>query len=125
MADRGEWMITSLRQHDDPRPPCWTAPHVTGVDEPIAAGERATLEGFLEWYRATLLWKCAGLSANQLALRPVPPSGLSLLGLVRHMTEVERSWFRRRFGGEQVGYLYCSDEHPDAAFDGAAPAGAE
>lgn len=83
------------------------------------------LEGWLDWHRATLLWKCTGLSGEQLALRPVPPSNLSLLGLVRHMTEVERAWFRRRFGREQVSFLYCTDESPDADLDDVSPAGAE
>ncbi len=103
----------------------WTAPAVTRIDEPLAAGERDTLEGFLDWYRSTLLAKCAGLSAEQLAERPVSSSSLSLLGLVRHMAEVERSWFRRRFAGEQVGRLYVSEEFPDADFDDAVPAGAQ
>jgi uncharacterized damage-inducible protein DinB len=55
----------------------------------------------------------------------VPPSNLSLLGLVRHMAEVERAWFRRRFGGEPVGYLYCSEASPDADLDDVAAATAE
>jgi uncharacterized damage-inducible protein DinB len=83
------------------------------------------LEGWLEWHRATLLWKCAGLTGEQLAQRPVPPSNLSLLGLVRHMAEVERAWFRRRFGRERVGYLYGSEENPDADLDDVAAARAE
>ncbi|WP_448640481.1 DinB family protein [Geodermatophilus sp. URMC 63] len=60
-----------------------------------AAGERATLIAVLERQRATLAWKCHGLDDQQLRTRAVPPSGLSLLWLVRHATEVERSWFRR------------------------------
>jgi uncharacterized damage-inducible protein DinB len=102
----------------------WTAPEVARTVEPSrgaasvrAADERTTLEGFLDWYRATLLRKCSGLSADQLALRAVPPSNLSLLGLVRHMTEVERSWFRRRFAGEDVAHVYVSDATDDAALD--------
>jgi uncharacterized damage-inducible protein DinB len=103
----------------------WTAPEITRTDEPFVAEERVMLEGWLEWHRGTLLHKCAGLTAEQLAEQPVPPSNLSLLGLVRHMTEVERSWFRRRFGGEQIGYLYSSATDPDADFDQAVPANAE
>jgi Protein of unknown function (DUF664) len=95
----------------------WIAPQVSRVDEPFAAGERAMLEGFLEWQRATLLHKCAGLSGGQLAERSVPPSALSLLGLVRHHAEVERTWFRRRFGGEQLPRLYWREDRPDAAFE--------
>jgi uncharacterized damage-inducible protein DinB len=61
------------------------------------------LQAMLDWHRATLLWKCAGLSGEQLAVHSVPTSGLCLLGLIRHMTEVERVWFRIRFAGETVG----------------------
>ena len=59
------------------------------------------LQAFLDWQRATLLYKCAGLTGEQLAERAVPPSGLSLLGLVRHMTKVER-YRPHRFAGEEV-----------------------
>jgi uncharacterized damage-inducible protein DinB len=103
----------------------WTAPYITRIDEPFNADEEATLVGFLDWYRGTLLLKCAGLSAEQLATRAVSPSNLSLLGMVRHMTEVERSWFRRRFAGEEVGPLYNSEESPDAALDDVTPGTAE
>ena len=58
-------------------------------------GERECLVGYLEHYRGTLALKCDGLTAEQLATRAVPPSSISLLGLVRHMARVEQSWFRR------------------------------
>ncbi|MEV5329795.1 DinB family protein [Nonomuraea sp. NPDC052634] len=103
----------------------WTAPPVTRADESFVAGERAMLEGFLDWHRGTLLHKCAGLTAEQLAERALPPSKLSLLGLVRHLTDVERTWFRRRFAGEPIPSLYSSPEKPDAAFDEVDPARAE
>ena len=61
---------------------------------PLQAGEREMLTGWLEHHRAILLWKCQGLTDEQLKQRSVPPSSLSLLGLVRHMAEVERAWFR-------------------------------
>ncbi|GAB3620098.1 DinB family protein [Glutamicibacter endophyticus] len=61
------------------------------TEQPIE-GERATLEDFLRNYRLTLLMKCEGLSPEQLAQRSVPPSTLSLLGLLRHLAEVERDW---------------------------------
>ncbi|GAA1233024.1 DinB family protein [Kitasatospora nipponensis] len=64
------------------------------------AGDRASLTGFLQYQRETLAWKCSGLSVEQLRERAVPPSALSLLGLVRHMAEVERSWFRNVVSGE-------------------------
>lgn len=83
------------------------------------------LETWLDFHRGTLLSKCAGLTAEQLRSRSVEPSSLSLLGLVRHMAEVERSWFRTRFAGEPVGYLYCSDADPDAEFDHVDTADAE
>ena len=72
----------------------WTAPEVDRVEAERIAAERASLEQWLDYHRATLLRKCAGLTAEQLKRRSVPPSRLSLLGLVRHMTEVERWWFR-------------------------------
>ena len=61
------------------------------LDPPLEAGERATLTGFLDFHRATLALKCEGLTGEQLRQQAVPPSGLSLLGLVRHMAEVERN----------------------------------
>ena len=103
----------------------WTAPAIIRVDEPFAGDERNTLDGFLEWYRATLLHKCAGLTGHQLAERAAPPSNLSLVGLLRHMTEVERAWFRRRFAGEAIERVYVSDESPDADFDDATAERAE
>ena len=69
---------------------------------PLHADERATLEGWLDFYRATLLAKCAGLSDEQLRTASVPPSPLTLLGLVQHMAEVERNWFRRVLLGEDA-----------------------
>jgi uncharacterized damage-inducible protein DinB len=64
------------------------------------------LQFFLDRQRATLLYKCQGLTGEQLAERAVPPSDLSLLGLIRHMTRVERMWFRQRFAGEPVEDAY-------------------
>jgi len=73
------------------------------------------LQAFLDWHRATLLWKCSGLTGEQLAERTVPPSGLSLLGLVRHMTKVERIWFRQRFAGETVDLPFGPDMQAEFA----------
>ena len=103
----------------------WTVPPVTRTHEPVTAGERETLDGLLEWHRATLVWKCAGLTGEQLAQRPVPASSLSLLGLIRHLTDTERAWFRRRVGGLAVPDEYGRPEEPDAAFDEATAATAE
>ena len=81
--------------------------------------ERATLIEFLRCQRLTLRVKCEGLDAAQLARRSVEPSTMSLLGLVRHMAEVERGWFRRRFAGQDAPKRYQSDATPDGDFDGA------
>jgi hypothetical protein len=78
-------------------------------------GERDTLLGFLADQRLTLQLKCADLDAEQLARRSVPPSNLSLLGLVRHLTGVEHSWFRRRMAGLDVPRLFDGDDDFDGA----------
>ena len=86
-------------------------------DAPYVADERTMLMGWLDFHRSTLLRKCEGLTDEQLRSRSVPPSNLSLLGLVRHMAEVERSWFRRRVNGERIGFRWVTDHDPDAEFD--------
>jgi uncharacterized damage-inducible protein DinB len=88
------------------KPVSWTSPTPNPVDGPTTGDDRAILEGYLAWQRATLLNVCAGLTAEQLAARPVPPSTLSLLGLVRHMTKVERIWLRQRAADQDVASLY-------------------
>ncbi|WP_190136670.1 DinB family protein [Streptomyces longispororuber] len=70
------------------------------VEPPGVADERTLLNAFLDAQRATLARKCAGLTPNQLRRWAVPPSSLSLLGLVRHLAEVERGWFRCVLLGE-------------------------
>ena len=95
----------------------WTSPTITRQDTPYVANERQMLEAWLDFHRDTLLTKCSGLTAEQLCQRSAPPSTLSLLGLVRHMAEVERGWFRRGVAGEEVGFLYCSEADPDGEFD--------
>jgi uncharacterized damage-inducible protein DinB len=82
--------------------------------------ERATLVEFLRGQRLTLEVKCDGLDAAQMARRSVEPSTMSLLGLVRHLAEVERTWFRRRFAGQDVPKRYQTEAEPDGDFDGAA-----
>jgi uncharacterized damage-inducible protein DinB len=91
-------------------------PRETGADTP---DERSTLVDYLRRYRLTLEMKCADLSAEQLARRSVPPSTMSLLGLVRHMSEVERHWFRRAMAGQDAPNLYCTRADRDADWDGA------
>ncbi|MFB7664345.1 DinB family protein [Kitasatospora sp. NPDC056138] len=94
----------------------WTAPEVARTTGSLVAGEREMLEGFLAWQRSSLLHKCAGLTGEQLAGRTVPPSGLSLLGLLRHLAKVERIWFRERFAGEQVERLHDTADSKAADF---------
>lgn len=96
----------------------WTAPDTDRITPPYVAGERQRLDGWLDFQRATLLRKCAGLTGEQLATRPVPSSALSLLGLVRHAAANERVWFRIRLGGEDIADLYEDDT---AEFDAAEP----
>ena len=83
----------------------------------LTAGERDMLTGWLDYHRATLTLKCEGLADEQLRERAVPPSGLCLLGLVRHLTECERSWFRNVLLGEDLPRLYCTPEDPDGDFN--------
>jgi uncharacterized damage-inducible protein DinB len=87
------------------------------VDPPYSADERTMLEAWLDWHRGTLATKFAGLTAEQLRSRSVEPSSLSLLGLVRHMADVERGWFGRCLGGEELRPIYSSKEDPDGDFD--------
>jgi hypothetical protein len=103
----------------------WTAPEFERVDEPFVGDERAVLDGFLDFARGTLLVKCAGLTGPQLADRALPPSTLSLLGLVRHMADVERSWFRRRLDQQDLPHLFGTDDRPDDDFDATDPARAD
>lgn len=86
-------------------------------DPPRLGGERETLRVFLDFHRATLAMKCAGLSDEELRSRSSPPSELTLLGLVRHMAEVERTWFRRVIGGEDVPLIWSASGDFQAAYD--------
>jgi uncharacterized damage-inducible protein DinB len=123
MTARAAWGPVPGRHHESMT---WTAPTL----EPLAGGpltrhDRPILEAFLADQRNTLLRICAGLTGEQLAQRAVPPSNLSLLGLVRHMAKVERTWFRERVAGEPVGPLYDPAKGKDADFDDLDPALAE
>ncbi|SFF75445.1 Protein of unknown function [Actinopolymorpha cephalotaxi] len=102
----------------------WTAPEVTrhGHSDPLLGDERTILEGRLEWHRSTLLAKCAGLTGEELARQVVPPSNLSLLGLIRHVAQVESSWFQRLLAGRDVPRVHPSG---GADFDAATPENAE
>src|SRR5581483_10780859 len=88
----------------------WTAPPVKRTEPGLIQGERQALEAWLDFHRDNLLLKCAGLTADQLKERAVPPSRLSLLGLVRHMTEVERWWFRIHAANTDLPFPYDPDQ---------------
>jgi uncharacterized damage-inducible protein DinB len=82
-------------------------------------GEKATLREYLSNYRLTLSMKCDGLSGEQLAARPVPPSTLSLLGLIRHLAQVENHWFQRVLQARnERPRLFKRDDDADADFNG-------
>ncbi|MFF1646676.1 DinB family protein [Streptomyces sp. NPDC058240] len=110
----------------------WTAPRIarTTVDGdqlnvPSTVDERVMLDGWLGWHRETLLTKCAGLAPAQLARTAAEPSDLTLLGLVRHMAEIERWWFRRSFAGEPIGDVFTGPGDGDEGIEGGDAAHAE
>ena len=85
-------------------------PRLNGTEEQVTWS-------MVEYCRSVLLLKCQNLSDGQLKRRATPPSELSLLGLLRHMTKVERYWFQRCFLGSEEGPTYSTTEHPNADFD--------
>ncbi|MFJ5996935.1 DinB family protein [Streptomyces sp. NPDC092370] len=87
------------------------------VGPPAIADEREMLRGYLDFHRATLALKCEGLTDDELRRQSMPPSTLSLLGLVRHMAEVERSWFRRIINGEDIPLVWSDDFDFQVAYD--------
>ena len=91
------------------------------VPEPDSDDERGVLLGWLAFHRDALRAKCAGLSPEQLVTASAPPSPLTLLGLVRHLSEMERLYLVRSLGGPADGLLYCTDEEPDGDFLGVEP----
>ena len=105
----------------------WFAVPVTieRVAPPLRGDERETLRAFLDFHRGTLAMKCAGLSDSDLRRQASPPSTLSLLGLLRHMAEVERAWFRRVINGEEVGLVYSEDGDYQVAYDASGASGVE
>jgi hypothetical protein len=98
---------------------------MTRVDPPFVNAERASLLAWLDFHRETLAMKCGGLTPDQLCVRSAPPSTMSLIGLVRHMTEVERNWFQRVMSGlgdDVAGPIYYEREvNPDGDFDDVGP----
>ncbi|MCW7944017.1 Mini-circle protein [Streptomyces hygroscopicus] len=97
------------------------AEHDPRVLGPATGDERTLLNDFLGAQRATLELKCTGLGA-ELSQRSVAPSTLSLLGLLRHLADVERRWFRQVLAGQDVPPLFSSPADPDGDFSGAVPA---
>lgn len=100
-----------VAEHDDLR-----------QDGPMTGGERAVLDHWLDLYRGTVLLKIVGLDAQGLTRRSVPPSTMSLLGVVRHLTEVEAYWLRVVLLDEKdVPDYYCTAQRPDGDFDDITP----
>jgi uncharacterized damage-inducible protein DinB len=95
----------------------WIAPTPEPVDGPMTGADRPMLEGYLAHQRATLLNICAGLTGDQLATRPLASSNLSLLGLIRHLSKVERIWFRIRAAREDVAPMFDPAQGKDVDFD--------
>ncbi|MEV8377667.1 DinB family protein [Kribbella sp. NPDC056861] len=91
-------------------------------DPATAASERELLQGFLDFHRGTLLWKTAGLTGEQLTQARIEPSTMTLLGLVRHLSEVERYWYQVCLAGRPVELKLWTDEYPDGDFDLVDPA---
>jgi uncharacterized damage-inducible protein DinB len=123
------WVMTE-EIADGATPERWTASTVRAddwmdpADDPRETGtelgdERSVLVDYLRAHRLTMEMKCADLDAEQLARRSVPPSTMSLLGLIRHMTDVERHWFRRVMAGEDAPPLYWTEDEADVDWDGA------
>ncbi|MGE5287796.1 MAG: DinB family protein [Micromonosporaceae bacterium] len=95
------------------------------IGPPLIAGEREMLRAFLDYHRATLAMKCDGLSDEDLRRKSMPPSTLSLLGLVRHMAEVERTWFRRVINGEDIPLVWSDEGDFQVAYDASTATRAE
>jgi uncharacterized damage-inducible protein DinB len=95
------------------------------IDPPLLGGERETLRAYLDYHRATLAMKCRGLSDDELRQRSMPPSTLTLLGLVRHLAEVERTWFRRVINAEVIPLRWSAEGDFQAAYDASASTRAE
>nr|WP_254126693.1 DinB family protein [Amycolatopsis sp. CA-230715] len=83
----------------------------------MAADERTMLRAYLDYHRATLALKCEGLTDDELRRRSMPPSTLTLLGLVRHLAEVERAWFRRVINREDIPLVWSADGDFQVAYD--------
>jgi hypothetical protein len=112
-------MDTNLPQRQFGWQDMWLSPETDPREQNPVPGERKMLVTYLRDYRYTLELKCAGLDAGALARRAVPPSTLSLLGLIRHLTEAERGWFRRAMAGQDAPSVYRTPESPGGDHDDA------
>jgi Protein of unknown function (DUF664) len=120
------WIADDCAMATTRRADMFTSDGKPSADDPRENGprlgdERVTLAGALRCCRLTLEMKCSGLDAEAMARRSVEPSTMSLLGLVRHLAEVERATFRVMMAGQDVPRLFCSDTDRDGDFDGAVP----
>jgi uncharacterized damage-inducible protein DinB len=96
----------------------WAKPEDDPRSQQSPVGELATIRDYLTNYRLTLGMKCEGLTPEQLATRSVPPSTMSLLGLIRHMARVEHNWFQRALQGQRdLPRLFWSEEDNDLDFN--------
>ena len=95
----------------------WRAPAINRAYVPDEGDERALLEAFLEFHRETFLWKCSELTPEQLCQRSVATTGMSMLGLIRHLSDVERHWLREVAGGESIASQYWGNPDHDSDFD--------
>lgn len=95
--------------------PAWAAG--TRAALPRTGDEREILTAFLDWHRKTFELKCSGVPPVRLSEKGIPPSKLSLHGLLRHLAGTERWWFRQQFAGEEIPHLYYTDDDPDQDFD--------
>lgn len=93
---------------------------MTPLPEQKAFGEdeRSVLIGYLDYHRAVLARKAEGITDEQARLAACPPSEMSLMGLIRHMADVERNWFRRALVAEDAGPIYYDEGHPTGDPDG-------
>lgn len=107
-------LMASLDEHGNVREAGAVAPASTRVDPPTVGPDKVMLEAFLDYHRATLLWKVSGLSDADLRRRLVP-SLTTLLGMVKHLAYVERWWFQMVFAGEDLPVPWTKQD-PDADF---------
>jgi uncharacterized damage-inducible protein DinB len=113
-------VVTGSTEKPRKYPDMWVDPEDDPREtEAMSRGEKEVLTEYLDRYRKTLAMKCDGLDPEQLARRSVPPSSMSLLGLVRHMAAVEHTWFQRRLQGKAEPRLFEKDTDRDADFNGA------